>query len=58
MSPQSGQRSNAPFTPEQETWIILEFGALRNCLAEKKNVQIALLPCTEKSSFSQEILVS
>ena len=33
MPPQRGQRSNSPFTSEQETWIILEFGALRNCLA-------------------------
>ena len=32
MPPKTGQRYDSPFTPEQETWIILEFSALRNCL--------------------------
>ena len=40
MTPQRGQRSNAPFTPEQETWIILEFGALRNCLAVRRTFRL------------------
>ena len=37
---QRGQRSNSPFTSEQETWIILEFGALRNCLAVRRKLRL------------------
>ena len=39
MPPQRGQRSNAPFTQEQETWIIMEFGALHNCLAVRRTLK-------------------
>ena len=28
------------FTPEQETWIILEFGALRHCLAVRRTLRL------------------
>lgn len=35
-SPRRAQRQNAPFTKEQETWIILEYGASRNCLAVRR----------------------
>lgn len=31
-----GKRMNSPFTDEQETWIVLEFGAVRNCLAVRR----------------------
>ena len=40
MASQRGQRSNAPFTPEQETLIILELGALRNCLAVRRTFKL------------------
>lgn len=36
VSPRRGQRKNSPFTKEQETWIVLEFGAIRNCLTVKR----------------------
>ena len=35
MPPQRGQRSK-----EQETWIILEFGALRHCLAVRRTLRL------------------
>ena len=35
-----GQRSNSPFTSEPETWIILEFGSLRNCLAVRRKFRL------------------
>ena len=34
------RRSNSPFTEEQEIWIILEFGALRNVLQVQRNFRI------------------
>ena len=40
MSALRGQRSNAPFTEEQETWIILEYGALRNYLQVRRKFRL------------------
>ena len=40
MPPKTGQRYDSPFTPEQETWIILEFGALRNCLTVRRRFRL------------------
>ena len=36
LSPKRAQRKNSPFTKDQETWIILEYGSVKNVLTVKR----------------------
>ena len=39
-SPARGQRRNSPFTKQQEAWVILQYGALSNCLAVRRKFRV------------------
>jgi transposase len=40
VSPRRAVRINSPFTKDQSTWIIFQYGALRNCLAVRRKFRL------------------
>ena len=46
--PYRRQRSDAPFTEEQETWLILEYGAVKNISVLKRHFQQHFVITTRK----------